>query len=241
MTCFLDLHVHTDASDDGRSTLAQMAAAARAAGIHAMAVTDHNLCTPVPAELEGVLLIPGCEVSTQSGHITGLFLERPLDLKNLRRDGLPTAQAACEEIHRCGGLAVLAHPFEKRNAQPCTGAAYDAVEGCNARAEFKVRGANRMALELAGQLGLPAVGGSDGHSSREVGNARTRVEAESCSLAALRQAILQGNCAPELVRLTPHIRKGLSQWKKARRKGGVPALARGIAYLAYCVLLDLRP
>ena len=44
----------------------------------------------MPAELEGVLLIPGCEVSTQSGHITGLFLERPLDLKKLRRDGLPT-------------------------------------------------------------------------------------------------------------------------------------------------------
>ena len=32
MTCFLDLHVHTDASDDGRSTLAQMAAAALHAG-----------------------------------------------------------------------------------------------------------------------------------------------------------------------------------------------------------------
>ena len=62
-----DLHVHTDASPDGRSPLAAIARAARRAGLDAVAVTDHDLCTPVPETLEGVLLIPGCEVSTAAG------------------------------------------------------------------------------------------------------------------------------------------------------------------------------
>ena len=242
MTCLVDLHVHTDASDDGCSTLAQLAAAAHGAGLHAMAVTDHNQCTPVPQKLEGVVLIPGCEVSTQSGHVTGLFLERPLDLERLRRDGLPTAAAACAEIHRCGGLAVLAHPYQKRNASPCTEADYDGVEGYNARAEFKVRGANMMAQQLAQRLGLPAVGGSDGHSRHEVGNAYTEIQAEDCTLEKLREAILNGRCRPVLVRPTPHFRKGLSQFRQTRKKGGgVAAIGKGILYLGYSILLDLRP
>ena len=37
-----DLHLHTDASGDGRSTLAEMAAAANARGLSYLAVTDHG-------------------------------------------------------------------------------------------------------------------------------------------------------------------------------------------------------
>ena len=84
-TYLVDLHVHTAASPDGRSSLADLAAAAKRAGLDAMAICDHDLCTPVPEALEGVLLIPACEVSTRAGHITGLFLDRPLDLEALGR------------------------------------------------------------------------------------------------------------------------------------------------------------
>ena len=76
-TYLVDLHVHTAASPDGRSSLADLAAAAKRAGLDAMAICDHDLCTPVPEALEGVLLIPACEVSTRAGHITGLFLDGP--------------------------------------------------------------------------------------------------------------------------------------------------------------------
>ena len=106
MTLQLDLHVHTSASLDGLASLQEQAAAARAAGMDGIAVTDHNLCTPLPPELDGVLLIPGCEVSTRHGHITGLFLRAPLDLDALRRDGLPSGEEAVAEIHKRGGVAV---------------------------------------------------------------------------------------------------------------------------------------
>ena len=106
-----DLHVHTSASPDGRSALPALAAAARARGLHALAVTDHNLCTPAPAALDGVLLIPGCEVSTQAGHITALFLERPLDLD--MSGPLPPPEAAVE-AWTLASASRLAAAFSKR-------------------------------------------------------------------------------------------------------------------------------
>ncbi len=239
----VDLHVHTDASDDGLSTLEQQAAAAQKAGLHAMAVTDHNQCTPLPGpELHGVLLIPGCEVSTQAGHITGVFLDSPLDLEKLRAQGLPTAAAAVEEIHRHGGIAVLAHPFQSPQARESQfDFPIDAIEGANARAGFKVADANERAAALAKTRGLPAVGGSDGHSRHETGNAYTEVECENLELGELKSALLKGRCRPVLVRDTPRFRKGLSQLGKARRSKSIKKKAVALPYLLYCALLSLGP
>lgn len=240
MTYKIDLHVHTSASLDGLSSLEELAKAAKAAGLDAMAVTDHNLCTPVPQTLEGVLLIPGCEVSTRQGHITGLFLEESLDLETLRRDGLPDGAAAVAEIHRRGGIAVLAHPYQSRTAAPENFAFRpDALEGANARASFKVRDANQKAAALAQSRGLPNLGGSDAHAHQEVGNAFTQVDAPALTLPNLKAAILAGSCSPVLVRNTPHLRKGLSQFAQARRRGGLKNWAVGCAYVVYCAGLDI--
>jgi hypothetical protein len=242
MTYRVDLHVHTDASDDGCSTLAEQAAAAKAAGLDAIAVTDHNQCTPVPKQLNGVLLIPGCEVSTPVGHITGLFLEQPLDWVALRANGLPSGEEAVAEIRRRGGLAVLAHPFQSPNAAPSRFSfSLDGIEAANSRAAFKVKDANQKAAELARLWSLPAVGGSDGHSRKEVGNAYTELDCDQLTLAALKAALAEGRCRPVLVRDTPHFRKGLSQFRKARRKGGVKPLVKGLVYLGYCCARDLSP
>lgn len=235
----VDLHVHTAASPDGRSSLEDIARAARAAGLDAVAVTDHDLCTPVPGELEGVVLIPGCEVSTAAGHITGVFLERPL--RDLGR--LPAPEAAVRAIREAGGLAVLAHPYQRPGAAP-EGVTFplDAIEAVNARACFKVPEANGKAAALAQERGLPAAGGSDAHDAVEVGNAYTELEAEALSVPALREALAAGRCRGVLRRNTSRFRKGLSQWTKARRSGSLPRLGKAVLYLGYCAALDIvRP
>lgn len=236
-----DLHIHTAASDDGRSSLEDIAKAARAAGLDAVAVTDHNLCTPVPAALEGVLLIPGCEVSTAAGHITGLFLERPLPLEALGR--LPAPAAAVAAIREAGGLAVLAHPYQRPGAAPeAFTFPLDAVEAVNARACFKVPDANEKAAALAQKRCLPAAGGSDAHDAAEVGNAYTELEAQALTLPALREALSEGRSRAVLRRNTSHFRKGLSQWTKARRGGSALRLGKAALYVGYCAALDvLRP
>ncbi|MDE7244527.1 MAG: CehA/McbA family metallohydrolase [Oscillospiraceae bacterium] len=232
---FADLHVHTNASPDGRSSLDALTAAAKNAGLHALAVTDHNLCTPVPPEMNGILLIPGCEVSTRAGHITALFLEKPLPVF----DSLPAAENAIAAIHDAGGLAVLAHPYQRPGAVPENFSfRTDAVETANARAALKVPAANRLAAQLAENLSLPAAGGSDAHDAKEVGNACTVFTASELTLSALREALASGETAAVLHRDTPHIRKGLSQWTKARRTG-IRKLPKAAAYLAWCAVQDL--
>lgn len=234
----VDLHVHTSASPDGRSSLEEIAAAARRAGLDAAAITDHDLCTPVPETLEGVLLIPGCEVSTRIGHITGLFLDRPLPLEALGR--LPDPERAVEAIRAAGGLAVLAHPYQRPGAEPENFTfPLDGIEAVNARAGFKVPDANKRAARLAQWRGLPVVGGSDAHDALEVGNAFTSLEADALTAAALREALAAGRSEAVLRRNTSRVRKGLSQWTKARRKGGFTRLGKAAAYMVYCAGLDV--
>lgn len=233
-----DLHVHTKASIDGRSTLEALTAAAQRAGLQAIAIADHNQCTHVPAEMNGVLLIPACEISTQAGHITGLFLGQEVDIEALGR--LPEPEKAVAAIRRAGGLAVMAHPFERPDTpEKRFSFDLDGMETANARACFKAPDANERAAAMAGLRGLPQVGGSDAHDAKEVGNAYTELEAEALSLSALRCALAQGECRAVLVKNTPHLRKGLSQWTKAWREGGVLRLGKAAVYVAYCAGLDL--
>ncbi|MDD4572571.1 MAG: PHP domain-containing protein, partial [Clostridia bacterium] len=76
-----DLHIHTNKSNDGVHSLPEIVMAAKACGLAAIAVADHNL-SYLPANFmhtdTELLLIPACEVSTTDGHILGLFLDEPL-------------------------------------------------------------------------------------------------------------------------------------------------------------------
>ena len=76
MRLTLDLHLHSQASPDGRMTVEEIAAAARARGLHGVAVCDHDVVYTGPTEVDGVLLIPGVEFSTEHGHLLGLFVRQ---------------------------------------------------------------------------------------------------------------------------------------------------------------------
>ena len=78
----IDLHVHSDRSPDGRSSLPKLISAAKAKGLDGFALADHDLLSQ-PMEVDDFLIIPACECSTKDGHIVGLFLsELPRCLKS---------------------------------------------------------------------------------------------------------------------------------------------------------------
>lgn len=232
-----DLHVHTVASDDGRSALSEQVNAAKAAGLHALAVTDHNCCTQVPAMMEGILLIPGCEISSRCGHILGLFLERPIDLDSTA--GLPSGESAVAAIRAAGGLAVLAHPFQDPlREEKDLPADIDGIETCNSRGDLKRSDANARAKDLARKLQLPETGGSDAHHQSEVGYAYTEFAADALTCSALREALVQGKCQAVLRRRTSYTQKGLSQWESAKKKTFLRKI-KGILYLLRNILKDL--
>ena len=106
-----DPHCHTTASD-GMVTPSELVAAAVAAGLHLIAVTDHDTMRSVKETQErgramGLQVVAGQEVTTAwpaQTHILGWFLERPV------RGGMSLADTVAA-IHDQGGLAIVPHPF----------------------------------------------------------------------------------------------------------------------------------
>ena len=81
MPLTFDLHTHSFFSGDGVSSPEDLIAAARAKGLHGIAMTDHNTCDAVTYMLEkglmrldgqpvdDFLVLPGVEVTTADGHL----------------------------------------------------------------------------------------------------------------------------------------------------------------------------
>lgn len=241
MKIFADFHVHSDNSYDGTASIYTLANAAKSKGISAIAITDHNVCTiDEPKMLDGVLLIPCCEVSTQSGHITALFLSEPLNLKMLRKDGLPKAEDAVSEIRLCGGIAVIAHPFYKPGINiDSIAPILDGVEVFNSRAHYKNHDANRLAADFADKFSLLKLAGSDAHTCKEIGNAYTELDCDELTADSIRQALLTGDTKAILNKDTPRSYKGISQFYRARRSKSPRKIAVAIAYMLYCLLYDI--
>ena len=154
----LDLHVHSARSPDGIMSLDEIAALGRARGLHGAAVCDHDLALTGPPRFQDFLLIPGIEVSTQFGHLLGLFVTGPVETRDFF--------AAVELIHARGGLAVLAHPFQRSRDGARLAPAVpllDGIEVWNSRADRNIHDANALAASFARVCRLPAFGGSDAH------------------------------------------------------------------------------
>ena len=110
------VHVHTTLSDGG-GTVDDVVAAAKAAGLGFVAVTDHNNVDAKPYEgyRDGVLLIAGAELSTTAGHVLGLGIADP----RFRFSG--DARDALADIRDLGGVAFAAHPASAREDFRWTG------------------------------------------------------------------------------------------------------------------------
>ena len=171
MKLLADLHVHSRASLDGRSSVEALIETARTRGLSAITVSDHDLCTPLP-DCKDLFLIPGVEITSANGHILGLFLDAPIDFAALGK--FPPPAQAIAAIHASGGLAVLAHPFAPQKLAPeeIARLGFDAIETANARAMLKP-GANEKARQLSQKLSLPGTGGSDAHCAKELGGCVT--------------------------------------------------------------------
>ncbi len=104
-------HCHTTASD-GLATPAELVAAAVAAGLHLLAVTDHDTMAAVAetvarGEAAGLAVVAGQEVTCrwpEQTHVLGLYLERQV------RSGR-SLEETVDAIHDQGGLVVIPHPF----------------------------------------------------------------------------------------------------------------------------------
>lgn len=100
------LHVHTTRSDGGGSVETVVAAAA-AAGLDFVVLSDHGDGTrdpDPPAYVSGVLVIDAVEISSDGGHVVALDAPAsPYPLGGEARD-------VVEDLQRMGAMTVAAHP-----------------------------------------------------------------------------------------------------------------------------------
>lgn len=185
-----DLHVHSTHSDDGHQTIEEIIDRCRQLDIRVLAITDHNDmggCEEAMRLGEGMIVIPGIEISSKEGHILGLGLDRPVPR------GLEVAETI-RQIHEAGGIAIAPHPYRistglgENNVREND---FDAIEAANGRSR---RGGNRAAKALAEELRLPVMGGSDAHDQRSLGRALTEVPDDCRTASEVIIAIKTGRC-----------------------------------------------
>jgi hypothetical protein len=128
-------HVHSQHSD-GTGTLDEIAAAAAAAGLQFVILTDHGngLRAPEPPSYRsGVLCLDAVEISTDAGHVVALGLPRaPYPIAGHPRDVI-------DDVHRLGGFGFAAHPGSPKPALQWRDwdAPFDGLEWLNADSEWR--------------------------------------------------------------------------------------------------------
>ena len=177
-----DLHMHSRHSWDCTTPIDELLDAALAAGLGALAVTDHNtIAGGVEARARAIErglplhVIVGSEIKTASdGEVIGLFLHEEVPR------GLTFAETI-DLIHAQGGLVSMPHPFDHFHTTPAPALLrkhvdeIDLFETVNAR--LWLERDNRSAERFAQEHGLRRGAGSDAHVPAGIGSAALRLTA----------------------------------------------------------------
>jgi glycosyltransferase involved in cell wall biosynthesis len=195
----VDLHMHTDHSSDCATPVEVLLAEAKARGLGAIAVTDHNEISgalDAHAKANGIKVIVGEEVKTaEQGEVIGLFIKEKIPR------GM-TLQETIAEIKRQGGIVYVPHPFDRMHSVPdyehllAVIDEVDAIEVFNPR--IAISEFNEEAVRFAAKYRIPAGAGSDAHVTQGLGSVRIRMrdfDGPEEFLQSLRQADIIRNPA----------------------------------------------
>jgi glycosyltransferase involved in cell wall biosynthesis len=172
----VDLHMHTDHSPDCATPVDVLLDTAKARGLGAIAVTDHNVITGAHEardRADGIKIIVAEEVKTaDQGEVIGLFIDEHIDR------GM-SLEETIAEIHRQGGLVYVPHPFDRMHSVPDYEHLLNVVEDVDAIEVFNARVAvksfNEEAVKFARKYRIPGGAGSDSHVAQGLGSVRIRM------------------------------------------------------------------
>jgi predicted metal-dependent phosphoesterase TrpH len=202
-------------------------AAARRRGLHGFALTDHNTCEGIEYLLEkglmqadgspvdDFLIIPGVEVSTDSGHLLCIGAVLPLGLK-----GAPVREV-CKLIHERGGLAIPPHPYDLFRAgireAVLETLEIDALEVFNSATTL--RRYNDRAFEYAKARGLPMTAASDAHHDTAIGTAYMTLATEDFTVRGVLRQIVGNNLLHQnYLTMRDSLRKTWNNWLRLRNR-----------------------
>lgn len=199
-----DLHMHSTYSD-GIGTIEQILHYVQEyTDLDVIALTDHDV-------IEGALrardvwakgtyrfdFIVGEEISTQSGHLLALYIEKCIPR------GL-SMEESIDLIHAQQGLAIIAHPLNQMFRHSCPRAVLNRIKASESvwldgietwNASFCGIYANRVAMQSNREsYGWSEVGNSDAHTLRAIGSGCTWFAGKTAQ--DVRTAIEKGETAP---------------------------------------------
>ncbi|MFH1836053.1 MAG: CehA/McbA family metallohydrolase [Methanobacteriota archaeon] len=208
-----DIHVHTNAVD-GKNTPREVVEQARKIGLDGIAIVDHN---EVRGSIEaqklagtGFTVVPGIEFSTTGGHIICLgsvdVPEKYLGV-TYKREKYAAPEEILDLIKDIGGIAIAAHPYDKIRkgvGDVVYDLSFDAIEVKNGHTLLNTKNP----LQVADELGLPKVGGSDAHNINEIGNICIEFEGEDV-IEAIRENSVKIVSKSRLTILASFMRSGI--------------------------------
>lgn len=170
----VDLHLHSNFSHDGQSSIEALIARSRECGIDRIALTDHNTVEGALelARMAPELTIVGEETKTREGEVIGLFISHRVT------PYLPPEEVM-DLIHEMGGLTYVPHPLDRHRAHfrperiVELADRIDIIETYNPWCDAT---ANAAAARLAADLGKVAATGSDAHAVQELGRSWMEIE-----------------------------------------------------------------
>ena len=171
----LDLHVHSQYSDDAVGSPREIIKSLKKKGLQGMALTDHNTVSGGIKALKiapkDFIVIPGVEISTADGHILALNVK-----KNISRN-LSTEETVDIIIDE-GGMPIIPHLFRSMSGIKTTKLKtvlenIHAIEVFNSCSQPKT---NLKTAKVAKEFNLGGTGGSDAHNPLYAGYGYTLVD-----------------------------------------------------------------
>lgn len=208
MARILDLHSHSEASDDSRAPveayLKWLARKREERPIDGLVLTEHRKFDSASdyralEDQYGLLILKASEVETEYGHILVYGVNddilKHFDFSNVR---LP-AQHVITEVARMGGIAMPCHPgrptiglIEHYEKMP----PLEGVCGVEALNGGSKKGENERVAELIDRYGYHAFGGSDSHLVSFIGICATEFDRDITSTEDLVDALRGGGYRP---------------------------------------------
>jgi predicted metal-dependent phosphoesterase TrpH len=204
----LDLHLHSDRSDDSRAPVeAYLKLLQRKRDerpLDGIVLTEHRQFDPRRdfRELEdryGFLILNAAEIETDYGHVLVFGVNDDILARFDFTDVRLPAQDVISEVARLGGVALPCHPgrptvgmcahYESRG--PLDGVI--AVEALNGGSK---KGEDDRVRELMRQHGYAGFGGSDSHLVSFVGICATEFDAQIRTIDDLVTELRAGRCRP---------------------------------------------
>ena len=208
MSTVLDLHSHSEASEDSRAPLEaylnwlKLRRAERP--VNGIVLTEHRQFNQdgdyrALEDKFGIMVLKASEVETDYGHVLVFGVNdemtRRFDFANVR---LP-AQEVIDEVARMGGVAIPCHPgrpnvglCEHYQTKPPL-ANVIAVEVLNGGSR---KGEDERSEELVAHYSYGAIGGSDSHLVSLIGLCATRFDAKIQSMDDLVRELKTGAYEP---------------------------------------------